>query len=128
MAETRYRMALAKDAAARVSILSPADLWRHLGKLGVHLSVERIWWHPEDRAILRVRDPMFALDSRIRAAIALWERELYARVTEQTGATAPLPAAWRKGVWCGVVDVPITAEEANVKQLRILNLQTGKLE
>jgi len=109
-------------------IESPAELFDHLHRIGVHLSIERIWWQAEDRNLLRVRDPMWALDQHLRFAMKLWEPELYARVSEMTGSSGPLPATWQRGLWRGVVDIPISAEDSEVKQLRILNIAMGLLE
>lgn len=102
-----------RQAEAMKPIESPAALWDSLRERGVHLSAEVYWWHSDQRISLRVRDPMFCLRQADRRAIAFWEADLLARVTEWSGDPAPLPSTWRHphAPLQGVIDVPIAAIE-----------------
>lgn len=87
------------------------DFFRHLERRGIQIKVERIWWHQDDRYLLRVRDPMFCMTPLERKALRFWEADLKARIEEWTSPAESLPSTWfHPGTGQrGVIDVPIQA-------------------
>lgn len=110
--------------------VTAAEFYNHILERGVCFTVEQIWWHSENRRILRVRDPQFCMTLKEREALCFWEADIKARIEEWTTPAPSLPSTWfHPGTsHRGIIDVPIEAIAGAevVHMMRVDDL--GKLE